>query len=71
MIKPLQTLALGLVLTLTLTFGPELDNKVKFKTVKYFPVFLQDFCRTPILSDEVFKLMDKNNDGQISKVLNV
>jgi len=26
-----------------------------------------DFCRTPILSDEVFKLMDKNNDGQISK----
>lgn len=27
----------------------------------------QDFCRTPILSDEVFKLMDRNNDGQISK----
>ena len=24
--------------------------------------------RTPILSDDVFKAMDKNNDGQISKV---
>ena len=26
--NPLQTLALGLVLTLTLTFGPELDNNI-------------------------------------------
>ena len=34
---------------------------------KNYKISIQDFCRTPILSDEVFKLMDKNNDGQISK----
>ena len=34
---------------------------------KNYKISCQDFCRTPILSDEVFKLMDKNNDGQISK----
>ena len=30
-------------------------------------ITVQDFCKTPILSDEVFKSMDRNNDGQISK----
>ena len=34
---------------------------------KNYKISIQDFCRTPILSDEVFKLMDRNNDGQISK----
>ena len=34
---------------------------------KNYKISVQDFCRTPILSDEVFKAMDKNNDGQISK----
>merc|ERR1712098_966888 len=34
---------------------------------KNYKISIQDFCRTPILSDEVFKAMDKNNDGQISK----
>ena len=34
---------------------------------KNYKISSQDFCRTPILSDEVFKLMDRNNDGQISK----
>ena len=34
---------------------------------KNYKISIQDFCRTPILSDEVFKSMDKNNDGQISK----
>ena len=37
--------------------------------IKVCENLFQDFCRTPILSDEVFKLMDRNNDGQISKVL--
>ena len=32
--NPLQTLALGLVLTLTLTFGPELDNNLTETTFK-------------------------------------
>ena len=32
-----------------------------------YKISAQDFCRTPILSDDVFKAMDKNNDGQISK----
>ena len=34
---------------------------------KNYKISVQDFCRTPILSDEVFKFMDRNNDGQISK----
>merc|ERR1712241_1418393 len=34
---------------------------------KNYKISVQDFCRSPILSDEVFKLMDRNNDGQISK----
>lgn len=34
---------------------------------KNYKVTIEDFCRTPILSDDVFKAMDKNNDGQISK----
>merc|ERR1712113_865804 len=34
---------------------------------KNYKISIQDFCRTPILSDEVFKFMDRNNDGQISK----
>ena len=34
---------------------------------KNYKISVQDFCRTPILSDEVFRLMDRNNDGQISK----
>eukprot|EP00090_Calanus_glacialis_P024436 TRINITY_DN3795_c0_g1_i1.p1 TRINITY_DN3795_c0_g1~~TRINITY_DN3795_c0_g1_i1.p1 ORF type:complete len:157 (-),score=72.59 TRINITY_DN3795_c0_g1_i1:39-509(-) len=34
---------------------------------KNYKISVQDFCRTPILSDEVFKSMDRNNDGQISK----
>ena len=28
---------------------------------------IDDFCKTPILSDELFKEMDKNNDGHVSK----
>ena len=40
--------------------------RMKIKVCEHL---FQDFCRTPILSDEVFKLMDRNNDGQISKVL--
>ena len=34
---------------------------------KNYKISIQDFCKTPILSDEVFKSMDRNNDGQISK----
>ena len=34
---------------------------------KSYRISVKDFCKTPILSDEVFKAMDKNNDGQISK----
>ena len=34
---------------------------------KNYKISVQDFCRTPILSDEVFKFMDRNKDGQISK----
>ena len=33
---------------------------------KNYKISIQDFCRTPILSDEVFKSMDKNNDGKLS-----
>ena len=28
---------------------------------------IKDFSRLPILSDDVFKAMDRNNDGQVSK----
>merc|ERR1712059_46629 len=34
---------------------------------KNYKVSIEDFCKTPILSDNVFVSMDKNNDGQISK----
>ena len=34
--NPLQTLALGLVLTLTLTLGPELDKRNLSKCIKLF-----------------------------------
>lgn len=34
---------------------------------KNYKISIDDFCRTPILSDEVFKMMDKNNDGHVSK----
>lgn len=35
---------------------------------KNYKIIIQDFCRLPILSDDVFKAMDKNNDGEVSKV---
>ena len=35
---------------------------------KNFKVSISDFCRTPILSEELFRKMDKNNDGMVSKV---
>ena len=34
---------------------------------KNYKIIIQDFCRLPILSDDVFKAMDKNNDGEVSK----
>ncbi|XP_023320772.1 calmodulin-like protein [Eurytemora carolleeae] len=34
---------------------------------KKFKISIDDFCHTPILSDELFKIMDKNDDGMISK----
>ena len=35
---------------------------------KNYKIVIKDFSRLPILSDDVFKAMDKNNDGQVSKV---
>ena len=35
---------------------------------KNYKIVIKDFSRTPILSDDVFKAMDKNNDGEVSKV---
>ena len=35
---------------------------------KHYKVVIKDFIRVPILSDDVFKAMDKNNDGEVSKV---
>ena len=34
---------------------------------KNYKIVIKDFSRLPILSDDVFKAMDKNNDGQVSK----
>ena len=34
---------------------------------KNYKIVIKDFTRLPILSDDVFKAMDKNNDGQVSK----
>ena len=34
---------------------------------KEYRVSINDFCKTPILSDEVFKAMDRNGDGMVSK----
>jgi len=34
---------------------------------KNYKIVIRDFTRLPILSDDVFKAMDKNNDGQVSK----
>ena len=34
---------------------------------KEYRVSINDFCKVPILSDEVFKAMDRNGDGQVSK----
>jgi hypothetical protein len=36
---------------------------------KNYKVSISDFCRTPILSEDLFKKMDKNNDGMVSKVI--
>lgn len=36
---------------------------------KHYKVVIKDFIRVPILSDDVFKAMDKNNDGEVSKVI--
>ena len=35
---------------------------------KNYKIVIKDFTRLPILSDDVFKAMDKNNDGEVSKV---
>ena len=35
---------------------------------KNYKIVIKDFTRTPILSDDVFKAMDKNHDGEVSKV---
>ena len=35
---------------------------------KHYKIVTKDFIRVPILSDDVFKAMDKNNDGEVSKV---
>ena len=35
---------------------------------KNYRILIKDFSRLPILSDDVFKAMDKNNDGEVSKV---
>jgi len=34
---------------------------------KHYKIVTKDFIRVPILSDDVFKAMDKNNDGEVSK----
>jgi len=34
---------------------------------KNYRIVIKDFSRLPILSDDVFKAMDRNNDGQVSK----
>merc|ERR1712126_212082 len=34
---------------------------------KNYRILIKDFSRLPILSDDVFKAMDKNNDGEVSK----
>ena len=36
---------------------------------KHYKIVIKDFIRVPILSDDVFKAMDKNNDGEVSKVI--
>ena len=36
---------------------------------KNYRIVIKDFSRLPILSDDVFKAMDRNNDGQVSKEL--
>ena len=35
---------------------------------KHYKIMIKDFIKVPILSDDVFKAMDKNNDGEVSKV---
>ena len=35
---------------------------------KHYKINIKDFIKVPILSDDVFKAMDKNNDGEVSKV---
>ena len=35
---------------------------------KHYKIVIKDFIRVPILSDDVFRAMDKNNDGEVSKV---
>merc|ERR1712045_841980 len=34
---------------------------------KHYKINIKDFIKVPILSDDVFKAMDKNNDGEVSK----
>ena len=38
---------------------------------KHYKVMIKDFIRVPILSDDVFRAMDKNNDGEVSKVSSI
>ena len=35
---------------------------------KSYKILIKDFTRLPILSDDVFKAMDRNGDGEVSKV---
>ena len=57
-IKPLQPLALGLVLTLTLTFGPELDNFIRNSTK--CKIFRQHASRLKIpVSLHIITLMEQ------------
>ena len=46
--------------------GKSTNYVFEAKSIETFQPFTVP--RTPILSDDVFKAMDKNNDGQISKV---
>jgi len=34
---------------------------------KSYKILIKDFTRLPILSDDVFKAMDRNGDGEVSK----